>query len=202
MHETVSPVPPTNFFSTRQPLSLVNTTNFQPISPQHQHYGQRPVDVLKPTFLLVPKAAEQRLAAQLSASSSPVPSASPKIKPMPKKSEKKSPSTVRHSESQTSSGSEFPSRHFGLLATPNPSPYVFFGSPTCSNQPAEQSRPGPPESSIMQDGTTQTEEYYHGSTSVHSIPNMTFVQGKNSTENQCSPANRSYIIDQVSLVSH
>ena len=178
VHETVSPVPQTNFFSTRQPLSLVNTTNFQPISPQHHHYGQRPVDVLKPTFLIVPKAAEQRLAAQLSASNSPVPSASPKIKAMPKKIEKKSPSTVRHSESQTTNGSDFSTRHVGLLATPNPSPYVFFGSPTCSNPSAEVSRTGPPESSIMQDETTQTEEYYHGSTSVHSMPNMTFVQGK------------------------
>jgi len=206
VHETISPVQQTNFLPTRQPLSLVNTTNFQPISPHHhqhhqhqQQYGQRPVDVLKPTFLIVPKAAEQRLAAQLSASNSPVPP-SPKTKSMPKKIEKKSPSTVRHSESQTTNGTDMSTRHVGLLATPNPSPYVYFGSPSYSNQSAELSRTGPPESSIMQDEMTQTEEYYHGSTSVHSIPNMTFVQAS-PQQFYSSSISRQYHLTQVASSS-
>ena len=48
------------YYNTRQPLSSINT-NFQPISPHHHQYGTRPVDILKPTFLIVPKEAEQQL---------------------------------------------------------------------------------------------------------------------------------------------
>lgn len=183
VHETVSPVQQPIFLPTRQPLSLINTTNFQPISPHHHQYGSRPVDVLKPTFLIVPKVAEQKLAAQLSASSSPVPPNSPRTKVMSKKIEKKSvksseasPSTIRHSESQTT-GTDLTNRHVGLLATPNPSPYVYFGSPSYSTQSPDLSRAGPPESSIMQDEMTQTDEQYHGSISLQSMPNVTFVQG-------------------------
>ena len=87
---TVSPEQLHTYYNTRQPFSLINT-NFQPISPHHHQYGTRPVDILKPTFLIVSKAAEQKLAAQLSASNSPVSTISNKKISMTKKNDTKQP---------------------------------------------------------------------------------------------------------------
>ncbi|CAF4599573.1 unnamed protein product, partial [Rotaria magnacalcarata] len=116
--------------------SLINT-NFQPISPHHP-YASRPVDVLKPTFLIVPKAVEQKLAAQLSASNSPVLTISSQKILMTKKQDIKtqqnsatttieqSPTPVHNVEVQTNNESttkptmmNTSQKHIGLLATPN-----------------------------------------------------------------------------------
>ena len=102
-------------------------TEFQPISPSHSHVP-RPVDVLKPTFLIVSRATEQRLAAQLTAST------------MSKRTEK-------NLESPSNSNAECGYRHVGLLGTPNPSPYVYF-----RNSPSSD----PPSTSVMHDEWTQT----------------------------------------------
>jgi hypothetical protein len=169
-------------------LSSINT-NFQPISPHHHQYGTRPVDILKPTFLIVPKAAEQRLAAQLSASNSPVPSTKTKSSPtksITKKSvatTERSPSTVPNTEIQTNNQSPPPPttmdighKHIGLIATPNPSPYVHFVNVT---YPTKQfSQEGLPETSIIQDEFPNLNDYNHPSTSIQSMPNISLVQGK------------------------
>ena len=199
VHETPSPDPYSGYFIARSPLASVNA-EFQPISPHHQQYCTRPVDLLKPTFLIVPKAAEQRLAAQLSASNSPVLATHQKIKPFIKRSQSKpesksgknttsSPKTnVRSVEVQTnsnhsspaitalkpvpiSSQSEMSFRHVGLLGTPNPSPYVYLGSPTYSRQ-------SPPETSVLQDDSIQVTEYKPITMNSQLISNMPSVSGK------------------------
>jgi hypothetical protein len=188
VHGTVSPAQLNTYYHTRQPLSSINT-NFQPISPHHHQYGTRPVDILKPTFLIVPKAAEQRLAAQLSASNSPVPSTKTKSSPtksITKKSvatTERSPSTVPNTEIQTNNQSPPPPptmdighKHIGLIATPNPSPYVHFVNVT---YPTKQfSQEGLPETSIIQDEFPNLNDYNHPSTSIRSMPNISLAQGK------------------------
>ena len=167
---TVSPGQISSYYTTRQPLAVVNT-NFEPISPQHQLYGTRPVDLLKPTFLIVPKAAEQRLIAQLSASNSPV------FTKKNKSTVKNSPSMTRHTNIRNSSQSpktittmDTGHRHIGLVATPNPSPYVHFANVTYSKpQPLEEPLPL----------TTQIEDYHQTiNTSIRSMPNISLAQRK------------------------
>jgi hypothetical protein len=185
VHETVSPAQ----LNTRQPLSLINT-NFQPISPHHQ-YSTRPVDILKPTFLIVPKAAEQRLIAQLSASTSPVLSTSTKTKSKDTKSSQKSvatiqqsPSTVRSVEVQTNNESPTKTiidggqRHIGLLATPNPSPYVHFVNASYPTQSPQLSQEGPSETAVIQDEFSNFNDYNQPTTSIRSMPNIALAQGK------------------------
>lgn len=184
-------IPPTYYYYTedgqfdgRQPLPIINT-GFQPISPHHPQYISRPVDDLKPTFLIVPKATEQRLIAQLSASNSPVLTAN-KTKSTTKVSQK-SPTTTRATEDPTPTGTnESPTKnvmdithqHIGLLATPNPSPYVHFVHvPQSPELPAQE---GPPETTIMQDEFSNLQEYQQPqpSTSIRSMPNIALAQGK------------------------
>jgi hypothetical protein len=190
VHGTVSPAQLNTYYNSRQPFSIINT-NFQPISPHHHQYGTRPVDILKPTFLIVPKAAEQRLAAQLSASNSPVsttkikssPTKLPTKKPDIKSPQKsittieKSPSTVHNIENQspTLTAMDIGYKHVGLLATPNPSPYVHFVNVT---HPTQSSQEGLPETSIIQDEFTNLNDYNQPSTSIRSMPNISLTQGK------------------------
>jgi len=208
IYGTVSPAQANAYFNTRQPLSSINT-NFQPISPHHQQYSNRPVDILKPTFLIVPKKAEQQLAAQLSTSNSPVPpantttkSSSLSSKPMTKKIDTKtqeksttiieqSSPTVRSVEVQTNNNS--PTRtttaggttidnthqHAGLIATPNPSPYVHFVNVSYSAQSPQFLQDGPPETSIMQDEFININDYHQPSASIRSMPNIALSQGMN-----------------------
>jgi len=156
---TVSPAQLNAFYHSRQPLSIINT-NFQPISPHHYPYNSRPVDILKPTFLIVPKEAEQKLSAQLSASNSPSPT-----KSMTKKS-----TTV-----------DTVSRHVGVMATPNPSPYVHFVNKT---HPIETSQEGLPETSIIQENFTTSNEFNQTSASISSMPNIALTQGKTSLKSE------------------
>jgi hypothetical protein len=191
VHETISPAQ----LNTRQPLSLMNT-NFQPISPHHHQYSTRPVDILKPTFLIVPKADEQRLIAHLSASNSPVLTTYNKTKSITKikdtKSSQKStatiqqsPSTVRSVEVQTNN--ELPTkttmdvghRHIGLLGTPNPAPYVHFVNVSYPTQSPQLSQEGPPETTIIQDEFSNLHDYNQPSASIQSMPNIALTQGKN-----------------------
>jgi len=194
VHGTVSPAQLNTYYNTRQPFSIINT-NFQPISPHHHQYGSRPVDILKPTFLIVPKAAKQRLTAQLSASNSPIPTNKTKSSPtksITKKSDikspqksittiEKSPSTVRHIENQTNNQSPTQTRmdighkHIGLIATPNPSPYVHFVNVT---SPTQLSQERLPETLITQSEFTNLNDYNQQSTSIHSMPNISLTQGK------------------------
>jgi len=194
VHETVSPAQLNTYYNTRQPLSIINT-NFQPISPHHHQYGTRPVDILKPTFLIVPKAAEQRLTAQLSASNSPVSINKSKLSPiksMTKKSDTKSPQksvttiepsspTIRNSEIQINTPSspittmDIGHKHIGLVATPNPSPYVHFVN---VKYPTEISQEVLPETSIIQDEFTNLNDYNQPSASIRSMPNISLTQGK------------------------
>jgi len=212
IHGTVSPAQANIYFDTRQPLSSINT-NFQPISPHHQQYSNRPVDILKPTFLIVPKEAEQQLTAQLSTSNSPVPpattttkSSSSLSKPMTKKPDTKtqekstaiteqSSSTLRTVEVQTNNNS--PSRttteavttvdntnqHVGLIATPNPSPYVHFVNVSYSTQSPPFFQDGPPETSIMQDEYININDYHQPSASIRSMPNIALAQGMKKNKN-------------------
>jgi hypothetical protein len=211
IHGTVSPAQANIYFDTRQPLSSINT-NFQPISPHHQQYSNRPVDILKPTFLIVPKEAEQQLAAQLSTSNSPVPptttttKSSSLSKPMTKKPDTKtqekstaiteqSSSTLRTVEVQTNNNS--PSRttteavttvdntnqHVGLIATPNPSPYVHFVNVSYSTQSPPFFQDGPPETSIMQDEYININDYHQPSASIRSMPNIALAQGMKKNKN-------------------
>ncbi|CAF2367143.1 unnamed protein product [Rotaria sp. Silwood2] len=192
IHGTVSPAQLNTYFNSRQPLSLINN-NFQPISPHHHQYSTRPVDILKPTFLIVPKATEQKLAAQLSASNSPILTTNRKIKSTTKKEDTKnqqktttaieqSSPTVRSVEVQTNN--ESPTRttmdighqHIGLLATPNPSPYVHFVNVTYPIQSTPFSHEGPPETSIIQDEFTNVNDYNHPSASIRSMPNIALTQ--------------------------
>jgi hypothetical protein len=177
VHGTVSPEQLNTYYNTRQPFSLVQT-NFQPISPHHHQYGSRPVDILKPTFLIVPKAAEQRLAAQLSASNSPTPT---KTKPIPKKNDLRttelSPRSVRSVEVQTNNNNsptkptmDIGHQHIGLIATANPSPYVHFVNVSYPTQS--------PETSITQNEFTTLNDYNQPSTSIRSMPNIALTQGK------------------------
>ncbi|CAF3455329.1 unnamed protein product [Rotaria sp. Silwood1] len=182
----------TYYVNSRQPLSLINT-NFQPISPHHHQYSTRPVDILKPTFLIVPKGTEQKLAAQLSASNSPVLTTSRKTKSMTKKEHNKtqqktmtsieqSSPTVRSVEVQTNN--ESPTRttmdighqHIGLVATPNPSPYVHFVNVTYPIESTQFSHEGPPETSIIQNEFTHLNDYNQPSTSIRSMPNIALTQ--------------------------
>jgi hypothetical protein len=206
IHGTISPAQANTYFNTRQPLSSINT-NFQPISPHHQQYGHRPVDILKPTFLIVPKEAEQQLTAQLSTSNSPVPptvatttttsatkSMSKKVDTKPQEKttaiiEQSSP-TDRSVEVQTNINS--PTRtttagvtttdnthqHVGLIATPNPSPYVHFVNVSYSTQSPQFLQDGPPETSIMQDDFINIHDYHQPSASIRSMPNIALAQGK------------------------
>lgn len=193
------------YYSTREPLSSINT-NFQPISPHHHQNSSRPVDVLKPTFLIVPKEAEQQLTAQLSTSTSSVPIASSTTKlsskTMPKKTDAKiqqqktttnestSPK-VRSVEVQTNDHS--PTRtttegvtimdnthqHVGLIATPNPSPYVHFVNVSYPTQSPQLLQDGPPETSIINDESIQVNDYHQQTGSIRSMPNIAMTQGKN-----------------------
>ncbi len=210
IHGTVSPAQANTYFTTRQPLSSINT-NFQPISPHHQQYSQRPVDVLKPTFLIVPKEAEQQLAVQLSTSNSPVPPANPTMKSSSKptikktetKTQKKSttitePSSppVRSVEVQTNENSpagtttagattiDNTHQHVGLMATPNPSPYVHFVNVAYSTQSPQFFQDGPPETSIMQDEFIHISDYPHPSASIRSMPNIALAQGMKKNKNR------------------
>jgi hypothetical protein len=206
IHGTVSPAQANTYFSTRQPLSSINT-NFQPISPHHQQYGHRPVDILRPTFLIVPKEAEQQLTAQLSTSNSPVPPPTATTtttksvsKPMSKKADTKtqetttaiieqSSPTARSVEVQTNTNS--PSRttntagvttmdnthqHVSLIATPNPSPYVHFVNVSYSTQSPQFLQDGPPETSIMQDDFINIHDFHQPSASIRSMPNIALAQ--------------------------
>lgn len=204
VHGTVSPAQQNTYFYTRQPLSSVNT-DFQPISPYHHQYTSRPVDILKPTFLLVPRAAEQRLAAQISASNSPNLSINGKSRPASAKSTSKppvekrsaqkstrlvqqSPTTVRNVQVQTSdeptvaTSMETGYRHFGLLATPNPSPYVYFGNTSSSAQSIQHPQESPNDTSARKDEQTQSneEQQQQGNASVQSVQHITLVQGETS----------------------
>jgi hypothetical protein len=208
IHGTVSPAQANIYYNTRQPLSSINT-NFQPISPHHQQYSNRPVDVLRPTFLIVPKEAEQQLSSQLSTSNSPVPPATTTTtksssKTMSKKIDTKaqekstaiieqSSPTVRSVEVQTNDNS--PTRtttaaagvtsvdntyqHVGLMGTPNPSPYVHFVNVSYSAQSPQFLQDGPPETSIMQDEFININDYHQPSASIRSMPNIALAQGKN-----------------------
>ncbi|CAF3889551.1 unnamed protein product [Rotaria sordida] len=192
LHGTISPAQLNTYYNSRQPLSLINT-NFQPISPHHHSYSTRPVDVLKPTFLIVPKAAEQKLTAQLSASNSPVLTTSHKTKSMTKKEDTKnqqkttttieqSSPTVRSVEVQTNNESptrttmDIGHKHVGLVGTPNPSPYVHFINVTYPIQSTQFSQEGPPETSIIQDEFTNLNDYNQPSTSIRSMPNIALAQ--------------------------
>ena len=197
LHGTLSPAQANTYFNSRQPFAAINT-NFQPISPHHQQYSSRPVDILKPTFLIVPKEAEQQLSSQLSASNSPVPVAT---KAMPKKQEKKnakkttttvertSPS-VRSVEVQTSHPS--PPRpmsavelgHGGMLATANPSPYVHFLHLPYSTQSPSMFHDGPPETSIIHEEFIHVNDYQPGNASIRSMPNIALAQGKKKKKEQ------------------
>ncbi|CAF1610127.1 unnamed protein product, partial [Adineta ricciae] len=175
-------IPPTYYYYTedgqfdgRQPLPIINT-GFQPISPHHPQYVSRPVDVLKPTFLIVPKATEQRLIAQLSASNSPVLTAN-KTKSAAKVSQKSpTTTTATTNESPTKNVMDIAHQHIGLLATPNPSPYVHFVNiPQSPELPAQE---GPPETTIMHDEFSNLQEYQQPqpSTSIRSMPNIALAQ--------------------------
>ncbi|CAF1188492.1 unnamed protein product [Rotaria sordida] len=206
---TVSPEQANTYYNIRQPLSSINT-NFQPISPYHQQqqqqHGNRPVDILKPTFLIVPKEAEQQLTAQLSKSNSPIPTTNTTMKSPSsssksttkkidtKKQEKKpiikeqSLPNVRNVEIQTNNHS--PTRatttagvtimdnthqHVGVIATPNPSPYVHFVNVSYPRQSPQFLQDGPPETSIMNDEFLHVNEY-QPSGSIRSMPNIALSQ--------------------------
>lgn len=187
IHGTVSPAQLNAYYSGRQPFALINT-NFQPISPHHHQYGTRPVDILKPTFLIVPKAAEQRLAAQLSASNSPVPTNKSKSSPtksITRKTDTKvneqSPSIARnveiqtHTQSPTITTMDVGMKHIGLVATPNPSPYVHFVN---VKYPKQSSQEGLPETSVLHDEFHNLNEYNQPTNSNRSMPNISLTQGK------------------------
>ena len=182
---TVSPGQFNSYYTTRQPFTVINT-NFQPISPQHQFYGPRPVDILKPTFLLVPKAAEQKLVAQLSASSSPILTNKNKSTMMKKsvQTNEQSPSITRYVNIQNKSQSpttitttDTGYRHVGLVATANPSPYVHFVNVT---YPKKQNSQEPlPENSEIQP-VNEYDPAIHSS--IRSMPNISLRQGKKKKE--------------------
>ena len=190
---------PHAYLHARQPFSSINTNNFQPISPHHEQYGSRPVDVLKPTFLIVPKDAEQQLSSQLSASNSPTPAGNSttkaSTKPMPKKVETKKQGkgsklaeqpthTVRSVEVQTGENSpprttnENEHQHVGLLATPNPSPYVHFVNVPYLTHSPQFFQDGPPETSIMQEEFIAINDYQPSTGTIRSMPNIALAQGK------------------------
>ena len=190
---------PHAYLHARQPFSSLNTNNFQPISPHHEQYGSRPVDVLKPTFLIVPKDAEQHLSSQLSASNSPTPAGNSttksSTKPMPKKVDTKKQDkasklaeqtahTVRSVEVQTGGNSpprpanENDHQHVGLLATPNPSPYVHFVNVPYLTHSPQFFQDGPPETSIMQDEFIAINDYQPSTATIRSMPNIALAQGK------------------------
>ena len=201
IHGTVSPAQANLYFNARQPLSSINT-NFQPISPQHQQYSNRPVDILKPTFLIVPKEAEQHLSAQLSTSNSPVPpttttTTKSSSKLMTKKAdtktqEKSTPITGQSSptaqsvENQTNNtttdNTPQQHQHSGLIATSNPSPYVHFVNVSYSTQSPHFFQDGPPETSIMQDDFITINDYHQPSASIRSMPNIALAQGTNKSQ--------------------
>lgn len=181
IHEPSSP-DPSNAYLLAGPTYTSINGNFQPISPQHQQYGNRPVDILKPTFLIVPKAVEQKLAVQLSASNSPILPTAHKSRAIVQRSHSKpetrstrtfpaSPrTTVRNVEVQTNGEDstralttatktpELTYRNIGLLPTANPSPYVYFGS--CQTSP-------PTKSIVQEDSKTITTN--NQSTSIHPL---------------------------------
>ncbi|CAM2698361.1 unnamed protein product [Rotaria socialis] len=203
-HGTVSPAPATIYYNTRQPLSSINT-DFQPISPHHQQYVNRPVDVLKPTFLIVSKEAEQQLTTQLSTSPIPITNTATKqsSKPMSKKTDtiiqampastaEQSSPTVRNIEVQTTNQSPTTTttaaaatgakimdnthQHVGIINTPNPSPYVHFLNVSYPIQSSQFLQGGPPETSIMNDEFIQINDYHQPSTSIRSMPNIALAQ--------------------------
>ncbi|CAF3639688.1 unnamed protein product [Rotaria sp. Silwood1] len=225
-HGTVSPAQANTYYNTRQPLSSINT-NFQPISPHHQQYGNRPVDVLKPTFLIVPKETEQQLTAHLSASNSPVPTTNVTMKssskpitkkPDTKKQEKttvikqQSLPNVRSVEVQTNNHSptrtttagvtimDDTNQHAGVIATPNPSPYVHFVNVSYPTQSPQFLQDGPPETSIMNDEFIPVNEY-QPSTSIRSMPNIALAQ-VSPHHLHGSPTSRHYHIAQPMYDEH
>jgi hypothetical protein len=193
VHGTFTSTQINNHLINRQPFSSLDT-NFQPISPQRQHYSSRPVDILKPTFLIVPKQAEQRLSNQLLTSTSP--NTNKHTDSMPKKTEKKSSTPAKETPSppvrsvevqtnenapaQTNNETSIPAthQHIGILATPNPSPYVHFVTLPYAAQSPPILYEGPPESSILQEEFTQLNEYSHPSGSIRSMPNIAMTQGE------------------------
>ena len=205
IHGTISPAQANTYFNTRQPLSSVNS-NFQPISPHHPQYANRPVDILKPTFLIVPKEAEQQLSAQLSTSNSPVPpSAAPTVKNTSKtmsketktKTQDKTTSIIEQSSPtgrsvEVQTNNQSPTRtttagittmdnthqHVTLMATPNPSPYVHFVNVPYPTQSPQFLQDGPPETSIIQDEFITINDYHQPSASIRSMPNIALAQGK------------------------
>ena len=207
IHGTVSPTEASRYLNTREPLSAINS-NFQPISPHHQQYSNRPVDIVKPTFLLVPKEAEQQLTARLAmsnpstllANSATKSSSKPMTKETNKKVEAKrstffepSSPTTRHVEVQTNKNSsnammtpgimvmDHTHQHVGTMATPNPSPYVHFVNASQSPQFLQD---GPPETTIMNDRFVNMNDYYQSSSTIRSMPNMALRQGMNKNKNQ------------------
>lgn len=202
IHGTVSPAQVHNYFTTRQPFASINS-NFQPISPHHQQYPQRPVDILKPTFLIVSKEAEQQLSSQLTTSASPVPPggaastsktfSKPTTKKTEGKSQEKSPTamdqsspTSRNAEVQTHN--ESPTRATtvdnvyphpaGHMVTSTPSPYVHFVNVAYSGPSPQFFQDGPPETSILQEDFIAINDYHQPSTSIRSMPNIALAQGR------------------------
>lgn len=203
IHGTISPAQTAVYLnSSRQPFQLINN-NFQPISPHHQTYSTRPVDILKPTFLIVPKEAEQKLTTKLSTSQSPIPTnqqvAKPSNKAMTKKVDKKKQTKVVTNELKTSpkvrsvevqTGEESPAKsnveghvendtkYVGILPTANPSPFVHFVQLPYGTQSPAFLHDGPPATSIIQDGYIHVDEYHPTSTSIRSMPNIALQNGK------------------------
>ncbi|CAF5107678.1 unnamed protein product, partial [Rotaria magnacalcarata] len=64
-------------------------------------------------------------------------------------------------------------KHIGLLATPNPSPYVHFINVP---YPIQSSQEGPPDTSIMQDEFVNLNDYNQPSISIRSMPNIALTQ--------------------------
>ncbi|CAF4367728.1 unnamed protein product, partial [Adineta steineri] len=63
-------------------------------------------------------------------------------------------------------------QHIGLLATPNPSPYVHFASIPRPAQSSELSQDGPPETTIMHEELNHMNDYNQPSHSIRSMPNI------------------------------
>ena len=186
VHGSISPAQLNAYYHSGQPLSIINT-NFQPISPHHQY--TRPVDILKPTFLIVPKAAKQRLTAQLSASTSPITVNRTKTSPTksitkqsdtksPQKSVTQSPTPSRtveiqkENQSSTTKIMDIGLRHIGMIATPNPSPYIHFASKKNSTQTSQE---GLPETSVLSENLNDQNQT---SATIRSMPNISLTQGK------------------------
>jgi hypothetical protein len=67
-------------------------------------------------------------------------------------------------------------KHIGLIATPNPSPYVHFAHVT---YPKQSSQEGLPETSVLQEEFQNLNDYNQPTTtSIRSMPNISLAQGK------------------------